>query len=93
MKDKDLEKTYKMAKIISDTVEILEGDRYEALREAFEPFGVGEELLKSKVNTREQMQIAIAGIRQDISEYLTYNGYSEKMHDAISDIIDKHSKL
>jgi cytochrome b involved in lipid metabolism len=47
----------------------------------------------SKVNTRKQMQIAISGIRQDISEYLTYNGYSEKMHDAISGIIDKHSKL
>jgi hypothetical protein len=71
MKDKDLEKTDKIAKIISDTVERLEDD----------------------IHQREQIQIAIAGIRQDISEYLTYNGYSEKMHDAILDIIDKHSKL
>jgi hypothetical protein len=71
MKDKDLEKANKMAKIISDTVEILEDD----------------------IHQREQVQIAISGIRQDISEYLTYNGYSEKMHDAILDIINKHSKL
>jgi hypothetical protein len=86
MKDTHQKKTDKIAKTITHAIETPEDHVYQKLIEALE-------LSRSNANKTEQIQIVIAGIRQDIAEYLTYNGYSEKMHDAISDIIDKHSKV